>query len=299
MSQLSPVRAARSGYGWAFIDLARLGRNTAWSYIATLLRIVLLPPIFVVLGFIVLIAASGTLRPGGGDTVSAVVIALAVAAVIVAGLGLAWGVARSHRRPWMSLISPDLRLDWRRLAIGAAVEALLLGLTIVLGHWLAGQPWPSGSSMTLPALAVVLLLVPFQSASEEMLFRGYLTQALGCLSRHRSVIVLVVGAVFGALHFGAYGALTLPYILLLSLIFSLVSLRDERLELVIGAHTANNWFAFSALDLFGEAGHARLEWPALALLVLNGALFYAGTRLLVERLCDTGPARSVAAGPPP
>jgi membrane protease YdiL (CAAX protease family) len=284
--------AARSGYGWAFIGLAGLGRNTLWSYIATLLRVVLLPLAFLALGMVALVAASGTLRPGGGGTVSAAVIALAVAAVVVAGLALVWGVVRSHRRPWRSLITADLRLDWRRLAIGAAVEATLLGLTVALGHWLAGQPWPSGSSVPLPALAAILLLIPFQAASEEMLFRGYLTQALGRLSRHRSVIVLVVGVVFGALHFNAYGALTLPYILLLSLIFSLVSLRDERLELVIGAHTANNWVAFGAFDLFGKADLAtRLAWPALMVLVVNGALFYAGTRLLVERFCQPRSAR--------
>ena len=290
ISELPRAGAARAGYGWTFISLASLGRNTVWSYVATLLRIVLVPPAFLVLGMVALVAAGGTgwLR---GSAMPAVA-ALAVAAVIAAGLALVWGVVRSHRRPWMSLISPDLRLDWRRLAIGAAVEMLLLGLTIALGHWLAGQPWPSGSSMTLPALAAILLLIPFQSASEEMLFRGYLTQALGRRSRHRIVIVTVVGVVFGALHFNAYGALTLPYLFVLSLIFSLVSLRDERLELVIGAHTANNWFAFSAFDLFGKSGQmARLEWPALALLIVNGALFYAATRLLVERLCRPLPAR--------
>lgn len=291
MSALSPSGAARSGYGWAFIDLAALGRNTAWSYIATLLRIVLLPAAFVVLGIVALLAAGST---GwlGDSAVPAVAIAFGVGAVIVAGLALAWGVVRSHRRPWMSLIAADPRLDWRRLAIGAAVEATLLGLMIALGHWLGGQPWPAGSSIPLPALAGVMLLIPFQAASEEMLFRGYLTQALGRLSRHRTVIVLVVGAVFGALHLNAYGALTLPYLLLLSLVFSLVSLRDGRLELVIGAHTANNWVALGAFDLFDKTDHAMgLGLPALALLVINGALFYAGTRLLVERLCPPRAAR--------
>jgi hypothetical protein len=285
MSRPSPAGGARSGYGWAFIDLTGLGRNSAWSYIATLLRVVLLPVAFLALGMVTLVAA-------GGIGKSAVVIALAVAAVVVAGLALAWGVVRSHRRPWMSLISPDLRLDWRRLAIGAGVEAVLLGLTIALGHWLAGQPWPRGSSLPLPALAAIMLLIPFQAASEEMLFRGYLTQAFGRLSPPRVVIALLVGAAFGALHLGAYGALTLPYLLLLSLVFSLVSLRDERLELVIGAHAANNWLALSAFDLFDKADQTtRLGWPALAVLVVNGALFYAATRLLVERLCQKRPSR--------
>jgi membrane protease YdiL (CAAX protease family) len=292
MSVLSSAGAARSGYGWAFIDLARLGRNTARSYIATLLRIVLLPVAFLLVGMAALVAAAAAGWLRSSDLPPSLAIALGVGGVIVAGLALAWGVVRSHRRPWMSLIAADLRLDWRRLAIGAVVEAVLLGLTVVLGHWLAGQPWPSGSSAPLPALAAIMLLIPFQAASEEMLFRGYLTQALGRLSRHRIVIALAVGVVFGALHLNAYGALTLPYLLLLSLIFSFVSLRDERLELVIGAHTANNWLALSAFDLFDKGDHAtRLGWLALAILVVNGALFYAATRLLVERFCKPRPAQ--------
>ncbi len=276
----------RRGFGWAFIDLAALGRNTWRSYIATLLRIVLLPPLFAVLAIGVLfLAGGGSLLHGAAMPAAA--IAVAVGAVIVAGLGLAWGVARSHRRPWMSLISPDLRLDWRRLAIGGGVEGLLLGLVVTLGHLVGGQPWPSGSGLARPGLAVVMLLVPFQAASEEMLFRGYLTQALGRLLRWRAAIVVVVGVLFGLMHFNAYGALTLPYLMGLSLIFSLVSLRDERLELVIGAHTVNNWVALGAVDLFATEGHAmRLEWPAIAMLILNGAMFYAGTRLLVRRFCE-------------
>src|SRR4029077_19895869 len=104
-------------HGWRFIDLAALGRNSWWSYVATLLRVILLPLVFlalVVAGFF-FIDAAPLLR----DTeVPASVIALATGSVIVMGLGLVWGVVRSHRRPWMSLISADLRLDWRRLLIG-------------------------------------------------------------------------------------------------------------------------------------------------------------------------------------
>jgi uncharacterized protein len=281
-----PDIAARAR-GWAFIDLAELGRNSWRSYVVTLLRVILLPAAFLGLAFAAIFAAVARhLLAPSGEPIAAILVAFAV--VIVAGIALAWGIARTHRRPWLSLISTDLQLDWRRLAIGAGVEGALLATAVCLAHLFADQPWGFVSTLPLPALAAVILLVPFQAASEEMLFRGYLTQAFGRLVRNRGVIAACVGVLFGALHFNAYGALTLPYLGMLSLIYSLVSLRDERLELTIGAHAATNWFAIAAagaLDNLGR-GEVQLDWGAIAALLANGALFYAITRLLVRLFCD-------------
>lgn len=272
------------GFGWAFIDLAALGRNNWWNYAATLLRVILLPVVFIALSFAVIYAAAARHLLTQPQEM-ALVLMTAFASVIVAGLALVWGAERSHRRPWLSLVSTDLRFDWRRFAIGAVVEGALLGLLVCLLHWISGQPWPEGPSMGWPALVAFLLLVPFQAGCEEMLFRGYLTQALGRLVRSRVAIALVVGTVFGALHFNAYGWWTLPYLLVLSLTYSLVSLRDEGLELTMGAHAATNWFAVGAADALQTAhGAVQLNGLALIGLVANGAVFYAVTRLLVGML---------------
>ncbi|HTV89725.1 MAG TPA: CPBP family intramembrane glutamic endopeptidase, partial [Stellaceae bacterium] len=273
-----------AGRGWAFIDLAALGRNTAWNYAATVLAVVAAPIAFLAIAFAAIFLATAR-RLLTDDAASVVVLAAAFVSVIVAGVVLAWRVARGHRRPWMSLISPDLRLDWRRLAIGAGVEGALLLIFLGFARVLSGRPVAPGPGMGLPALALIMLLVPFQAASEEMLFRGYLTQALGRVLRRRGIIAAIVGIVFAALHFDAYGALTMPYLFGLSVLYSIVSLRDERLELTIGAHAATNWFGVSmsdALDI-GRGGE-QLSWAAVALLVVNGVLFYVATRLLV-RLC--------------
>jgi uncharacterized protein len=214
------------------------------------------------------------------------VLASAFVSVIVAGATLAWCVGYIHTRPWRSLVSRDLAIDWRRLAIGAGVEGALLLLFLGLAQLLLGQPRFAAPGMSFWALAAILVLVPFQAASEEMLFRGYLTQALGRIARSRVLIAMIVGVVFGAMHFGAYGPLTLPYLFGLSLIYSLVSLRDERIELTIGAHTATNWFGIAAANaLEAGAGGERLTWAAVAILFANGALFYAITRFLVARFC--------------
>jgi membrane protease YdiL (CAAX protease family) len=289
--------AGKKGHGWAFIDLAGLGVNTVRSYLVTLLRVVVLPAGFLFFAFAALYAAAARhLLPHAG--VPAAVLAIGFATVVVLGLALARSVARSHRRPWMSLISPDLALDYRRLAIGVGVEGALLVIFVAAAYFLIGSRPPAGggTALTLPAAAVAIALTPFQAASEEMLFRGYLTQGLGRVLRSRVAIAAIVGILFAAAHFNAYGPLTMPYLFLLSLIYSLVSLRDERLELTIGAHTATNWFAMALGYATGISPTAvHVKWPMIAMLLLNGALFYGLTRLFVRRFCERRPAGAPAA----
>src|SRR6266851_699951 len=279
--------------GWQFIDLAELGSNTGRSYVAALLRIILYPLAAAVL--LGLAVALGTVvfhpQPGSLDPIVGILIQYGL--IVVAGFAVLRSVERSHRRPWRSLVAPDLRLDWRRLAIGGGVQCAILGGELALVHALTGWPWRFSISVGLPLIVLAVLLIPLQAASEEILFRGYLTQALGRIVRSRVLIATTVGLDFGLLHLNTYGPLTLPYFLLLSLIFSLVSLRDERLELAIGGHGAMNLFAFGVANAAlvepaavgaGDGG-MPFNWAAIVALVLNGALFYGITRLLVRVFC--------------
>lgn len=289
----------RHGWGWRFIDLAGLGVNTARSYLAALLWIVLCP-----LAFAVLLGAaagiSGVIkqRPQGVLAPTTAILEQ-YAPIVVAGVALLYAVARIHRRPWRSLIAPHLRLDPRRLAIGFGVEVAILGGQLALIHALTGWPWMFSMPEPLGAFLLAMLLIPLQAASEELLFRGYLTQTLGRIVHSRLAIALIVGLVFGGLHLNTYGALTVPYFLVLSLIFSLVSLRDERLELVIGGHAAMNLFAFVVAgamlgpETMGQgmigAPQAALSFnaAAIAVLIVNGALFYGLTRLFVRFFAES------------
>ncbi|HEV2334832.1 MAG TPA: CPBP family intramembrane glutamic endopeptidase [Stellaceae bacterium] len=279
--------------GRQFIDLALRGSNTPRSYGATLLRIILYPlAVALLLGLAALIATIVSHRPPGSiDPIVGVVVQYGL--IVVAGFAVLRGVERSHLRPWRSVVAADLSLDWRRLAIGGAVQLAILAGELALVHALFGWPWRMSLAVGLPLFVLAMCLIPLQSASEEILFRGYLTQSLGRIVRSRVLIAAAVALVFGALHLNSRGSLTVPYFFVLSLVFSLVSLRDEGLELAIGGHAGINMFAFGAanLTLVGPGvvggGDAAMPFNAAAILAVavNGAIFYGGTRLLVRVFC--------------
>jgi membrane protease YdiL (CAAX protease family) len=281
-------------HGWVFIELAALGVNTAHSYAVAAAIVIACPFVAAIaLGLAAGVSAAVRHNPPGSTTPAAALLEQYLP-IIVAGAAVLYATARLHRRPWQSLVAPDLRLDWRRLAIGGGAELAILGGQLGLVVALVDWPWGWPGAAALAMLAVGLVLVPLQAASEEVLFRGYLTQALGRVVRRRAVIVLVVGVVFGALHLNAYGSLTVPYFVVVSLVFSLVSLRDDRLELAIGGHAAMNLFAFAAAGtmvaepaLIGAGSSAiPFNWAAILVLAVNGALFYGLTRLLVRLFCE-------------
>jgi len=279
--------------GWQFIDLAELGRNAGRSYLAALLRITLYPLAAAILLGLAVVLNTVVNHPPPGSLDPIVGIVAQYGLIVVAGLAVLRSIERSHRRPWRSLVAPDLSLDWRRLAIGGGVQFTILAGELALVHELTGWPWRFSMPAALPLFALAVFLIPLQAASEELLFRGYLTQALGRIARCRCLIAAAVGLVFGLLHLNTYGRLTVPYFFLLSLIFSLVSLRDDRLELAIGGHAAMNLFAFGVANatLIGPGiigtgdGAMPFNWAAIAALVLNGAVFYGVTRLLVRLFC--------------
>ena len=271
-------------WGWKFIDLAVFGINTRRSYFVALLRIVFYP-----LAFSALVVAAAIVTHQLLPLSPIAMVIGVFGPIIAAGVAVLQSVTRTHRRPWLSLVSARLTLDWKRLAIGAGVQVILTLAFMFLLPFITGQPWrvARAPSVTLPVLTLAFLLTPLQAASEEILFRGYLTQALGRIFRSRYKIVVAVGVIFAVLHFNAYGPLTLPYMFAVSLIFSLTTLRDDRIELAIGAHTAQNCLAVVvSIDSLFYGQEIQITGPYLLAVVFYGLFFYGLTRLLVRLACD-------------
>lgn len=172
-----------------------------------------------------------------------------------------------HQRSFSTVINGGKSFRWGRMLFSAFVW------TAVSAVWLyysvRNDPENfvlNNTTNTLFILAALsLILIPFQAAFEEILFRGYLMQGFAVLSRNRWVPVLVTSVLFGLMHglnpeVSEYGFLTMiPQYVFFGLVFAVLTMLDDGIELAIGAHTANNAF----ISVFLTNKDAALQTPAM------------------------------------
>jgi membrane protease YdiL (CAAX protease family) len=167
-------------------------------------------------------------------------------------LGLWLAVRVIHQRAFLTLVTPAPKINWRRLAEGFGVWFALIALFQILEFVI----YPSRAQFTFAAarwlrfLPFILILTPLQTSAEELLFRGYFLQGSGRLTQNVTVLIVLNGILFAAPHMlnpevlnnaGSAQLLFLNYFLI-GAAFAFYTLRDNRLELVLGAHAANNLF---------------------------------------------------------
>ncbi len=222
-----------------YLDLVQLGRNQWWRYALGALVILFF---WLILGFLpyVALARGGSLDP--------LLDYLAVNFSIVMMLaGLILTMRLLHRRPLMSLVSPEGEIGWRRIVQGAAVWGVISLAAAGIEHVL----YPDRYYLSFNAdrffvfAVVVLVLTPIQTTTEELLFRGYVMQGLALLVRRPAVIAVLSGVIFTLPHLMnpevQHGAsLVAASYFAIGLLLAMITLRDGRLELAIGLHASNN-----------------------------------------------------------
>ncbi len=108
-------------------------------------------------------------------------------------------------------------------------------------------------------------MIPLQAGFEEILFRGYLIQGFAFFSHNRWLPIVVTSVLFGLMHglnpeVKEYGFLTMiPQYVFFGLVFAILTMMDDGIELAIGAHTANNAF----LSIFITNKDSALQTPAM------------------------------------
>jgi hypothetical protein len=222
-----------------YLALVGLGRNQWWRYA---LGAVVILCCWLVVGYLpyLWLAMSGPSDP----LRDYVAINFSIVMMLV---GLALTMRFLHRRPLMSLIGPECRLAWGRIAQGAAVWGAIALVAVILEHVL----YPDRYYLSFNAerffffAAVALVVTPIQTTTEELLFRGYIMQGLSLLLRRPAVIAVLSALIFTLPHLMnpevRHGALLLAVsYFTIGLLLAVVTLHDGRLELAIGVHAANN-----------------------------------------------------------
>lgn len=222
-----------------YLALADAGRNAWWRY---LLGIAVIAACWLIGGGF---AYGLMLHVPLGNVTGFVAIN---ASILMLLAGVVAVVTVLHSRSWRTLVTPHARIDWRRMAQGAAAWIALSLVFSVIEHLLhpGRYAWSLDLQRWLPFVLAALLLTPLQCAAEELVFRGYALQGLGRLSRQPVVLAVLSSAVFTVPHLlnpevAAYGlAIMAANYFVMGLFLAGVALRDGRLELAIGAHTGNN-----------------------------------------------------------
>ena len=172
-----------------------------------------------------------------------------------------------HERPMLSVVTGHLSFRWKRFFWGAGVWLLLLSVYAVIATITGIQKIELQFSQdTFFSLIILsLILIPFQTGFEELLFRGYLMQGFGLLFKYRWATLLLTSLLFGGLHyfnpevteFGAW--ITMPQYIWFGIFFGICALMDGGLELSWGIHSINNIF----LSVVFTQDSSALQTPAL------------------------------------
>lgn len=181
-------------------------------------------------------------------------------------LGIFLAVKFVHSRRFRSLISADGSFSISRFLTGFGIWAMLMFLLLGVGYLIAPQEYRLTFSplLWLQLLVVVLLMTPIQIAAEELLCRGYLMQGLGLLTRNRMILVSVPSLLFAIAHFSNPEMqrdavwMALQY-WSLGVFLAMLTLKDNRLELALGIHAAQNM----VLLLFANTEDSVLPTPSV------------------------------------
>ena len=244
-------------------------RSRDWAWWRPLLGLLLITFVYTAAAIVVVVLSLVTgIGPDLAllDLVDPVVLLVTNLSLIVAipTVWMAWSVAHGMDRGWSSSVLGRLR--WRLIPRYVLLAVATLGVGIGLSV-LAG--FLSGEEATGPIpdlgwlLLVVVLTTPLQSAAEEYLFRGYLSQAIaGWIRAPRTgaiVAAVVTAALFSVAHVPP-DFLTFLDRFVFGLAASAVVWLTGGLEAAIVLHAVNNVIVFILAGTLGE-GVATEEVP--------------------------------------
>ncbi|WP_020395893.1 CPBP family intramembrane glutamic endopeptidase [Thiolinea disciformis] len=258
------------------LELAKLGKNDWWRYV---LGILIIGVMWQVVGGIPVIALAIHLMADNDpntnfieatarfEGISPLVSYIAISCMFIGMLGGIYLVVKFlHCRQFVTLITASKRINWRRYFQGLGVYFALM-LIMSIGSYLF-NPTDFKFNLNLSAflmfLPFVLVLTPLQASVEELLFRGYLLQGVGVLIKNKLIVAIASGILFMALHL-KNPEVKINFILMpltyftMGFIFALITLRDNGLELAMGAHSANNLFLF----VFINYDKSAIESPSM------------------------------------
>ena len=193
-----------------------------------------------------------------------------------------------HKQTLTQITTSREKIDWKRIWFVFFFWGIISSGLVILDYYVTPDHYLVNFKL-IPFIIlsiIAILLVPLQTSFEEYMFRGYLMQGLGVLTKKRWVPLIVTSLVFGSLHIANTEVEKLGYVIMIyyigtGLFLGIMTLMDEGLELAIGFHAANNlftallvtadWTAFQTHSILkdisepNEAGFTDIFMPVFVL----------------------------------
>jgi membrane protease YdiL (CAAX protease family) len=254
------------------------GKNSFWRYLIMLLAILAASntigsiPLFIGIikhpeAAIALAQNPNDLTPLGFDHNSALMVMILP---FIAGLAAFILLIKPlNCRSLLKVINGTASFRWNRFFISASVWTIICAIYLYINirHDPSNYSLNYNAGTFIPLIIISVLLVPFQAAFEEIIFRGYLMQGFTLLVRNRFFTLIMTSVLFGLMHalnpeVKEFGFLTMiPQYILFGLIFGIITILDDGIEAAIGAHAANNVF----LCIMLTNKFSAIQTPALYL----------------------------------
>lgn len=155
-----------------------------------------------------------------------------------------------HNRSITSLVTSRSKIDWKRFFFGFFSWFLITITFLFIGYMLTPEEfvWNFKPVQFFTLLAICIVLLPIQTSLEELLFRGYLMQGFGVLSKTRWLPLVITSVLFGLMHIlnpevSKLGYGIMGFYIGTGFLFGIITLLDEGTELALGIHAANNFGA--------------------------------------------------------
>ncbi len=197
--------------------------------------------------------------------------------LIMGLVGLLISIRFIHKRAVKTIITSRKSIDWSRVFHAFFLWFGISVAFMVLAYFVAPEDlvWNFKPIPFLILVVISFLLIPLQTSFEELLFRGYLMQALGVLVKNRWFPLIVTSVVFGLLHSANPEVAKLGFGIMIfyigtGLLYGITTLMDEGTEIALGLHASNNivaaifvttdWTVFQTDALYIDTSDPSLDW---------------------------------------
>ncbi len=277
-----------------FLEKAFIGRNNWYLYVLTLLIVFIATQLASIpLGIYLLIQNPSAAMAGTISNMTSTNMGFALTMLTFVGgfFALFFCVKFLQKKQYLDIVTARRKFDWKRFffAIGVWTIMTLLSLAWELLNSETSTVVFQFEPLNFFILVLLsLLLFPFQTSFEELVFRGYLMQGFALLFRYRWIPFVLTSVLFGLMHtanpeVAAFGiAKAMPLYILMGLIMGYLTIKDDGLELAIGLHLSNNFLSAllitsdsSALQthaLFRETAPS-ISYADTLLMLVSGLIF--------------------------